>query len=494
MASISSNEKFQDVYHRLRATFATGKTKDLRWRKWQLKQLYWLLDENEQHFIDSLAKDLHRHAFESLMADINEAKKAVLEALNHLEQWARGSAPPEAGFIYGTVGKAWIRKEPLGLVLVVGAWNFPISTLIDVAIAAIAAGNAVIMKPSEMAPQTEQVLAELIPKYMDNSAIVLVRAKPEEMKFILAHQFDFIFYTGSNRVGKIIASAAAKHVTPIALELGGQAPAIVTKTANLDITAKRLVNAKLQNLGQICVCVNHVFADPEIYDALTARMVHWATTMLKDGNQTLARIVSERHFDRLKDLIEGTKGNVVFTGEHARDEKFIHPTIVTDVSMDDSLLQEEIFGPLLPVIKSDLNSALRTINSMPHPLALYIFSESQTEINKVLDTTQSGGVTINDVGIHADVPSAPFGGVGHSGFGSYHGQWGFNTFSHNRTVVTLPTWIDRFTEWRYPPFNIVNRSEVDAGKPSFKRGESLEDQRIGKSWLTRVPVFGFLFG
>ncbi|KAF4450484.1 Aldehyde Dehydrogenase [Fusarium austroafricanum] len=493
MADRVSEEKFEAVYKQLRSTFSSGKTKDLKWRKWQLKQLFWLLDENESAFIDALAKDLNRSAFESLMADINEAKKAVLEALDHLEEWARDVVPPEAGFIYGTLGKARIRKEPLGLVLVIGAWNFPVSTLFDVAIAAIAAGNAVIMKPSEMAPETEGLLASLVPKYMDTSAISVVCAKPAQMDFILDHKFDFIFYTGSTRVGRIIASAAAKYVTPTALELGGQAPAIVTKTADINITAKRLVNAKLQNLGQICVCVNHVFVDPSIHDELVARMVYWLKQMLDSGNKTLARIVSDKHFDRLDKVIQATNGHITYTGEHARAERFIHPTIVEGVTMSDSLLSEELFGPVLPVIKADANSAIQIIQSMPHPLALYIFSESQKEINDILDSTQSGGVTINDISIHADVPSAPFGGVGDSGYGSYHGKWGFDTFSHNRTVVTLPGWIDRFTEWRYPPFNIANRSEVDAGKPKFRKGETLDDQRVGKTWLASIPLLGYLF-
>ncbi|EXK29509.1 hypothetical protein FOMG_13984 [Fusarium oxysporum f. sp. melonis 26406] len=492
MADISE-QKFKAVYQNLRSTFRSGKTKDLRWRKLQLKQLFWLLDENEAAFIDSLAQDLHRHAFESLMADINEAKKAILEALDHLEEWARGTAPPEAGFIYGTLGKAWIRKEPLGLVLVIGAWNFPISTLVDVAIAAIAAGNAVIMKPSEMAPHTESLIASLVPKYMDTSAISVVCAKPAQMAFILDHQFDFIFYTGSTQVGRIIASAAAKHVTPTALELGGQAPAIVTKTADINTAAKRLVNAKLQNLGQICVCVNHVFADPSIHDELVTRMIYWLKTMLENGNDTLARIINDKHFDRLERLIQTTEGHIAYTGEHVSAERYIHPTIVEGVTMSDSLLSHEIFGPVLPVIKAEAKKAIQIINDMPHPLALYVFSQSQKEIDEILSSTQSGGVTINDVAIHADVPSAPFGGVGNSGHGSYHGKWGFDTFSHNRTVVTLPGWIDRFTEWRYPPFNIANRPEIDAGKPNFKKGETLEEQRVGKSWFAAIPVLGYLF-
>ncbi|KAL0942941.1 aldehyde dehydrogenase 3b1 [Colletotrichum truncatum] len=488
-----TSEKFDAIYKQLRSTFLTGKTKSIQWRKWQLKQLYWLLDENEDALLTSLANDLHRSKFESLLTDINDAKNAILEAVSEVETWAQGNAPPKAGIVYGTFGKAWIRKEPRGLVLIIGAWNFPISTLINVAIAAIAAGNAVILKPSEMASHTEKLLSELVPRYMDTLAVALIRATPAKMSFILDHKFDFIFYTGSTRVGRIIASAAAKHITPVALELGGQAPGIVTKHADLDLVAKRIVNAKLSNLGQVCICVNHVFAHPEIYDQFTARVEYWAKKLLESGTATLCRIINEKHFDRLQGLIQKTEGKVVFSGDHVREDKLIYPTIVTNVKMTDSLLSEELFGPVLPIIKADTVTALETLKNSPHPLALYIFSESKQEIDHILDSTQSGGVTINDVGLHADVSSAPFGGVGDSGYGCFHGKWGFDTFSHNRSVVTVPGWIERFTVWRYPPFDVANRSSIDPTKPSFKKGETMEDQRIGGSFLSKIPIIGLLF-
>lgn len=493
MVGSITEDKLAGLYKNLKETFASGKTRDIKWRKWQLKQLYWLLDENEDALIDTLRQDLHRHAFESLLTDINEAKTHLVLALDNLEKWSQPVAPPEAGFIYGKLCGAHIRKEPRGLVLVIGAWNFPISTLITVAIAAIAAGNAVIMKPSEMAPHTENLLAELVPRYMDTTAIAVVKADPSEMAIVLKHQFDFIFYTGSTRVGRIIAEAAAKHVTPTALELGGRAPAIVTKNADIDLAAKRLVNAKLTNLGQICVCVNHIFAEPEIYDELNRRLVYWAKKFLEKGTGTLARIVNERHFDRLEGLLQSTQGKLIYTGPHDRAQKLVHPTIVSNVSVSDSLLSEEIFGPVLPVVKASVSEALGTINGMPHPLALYIFSKSKAEIDSILGSTQSGGVTINDVALHTDVPGLPFGGVGESGYGSFHGRWGFDTFSHNRAVVNIPGWIERFTAWRYPPFDMTNRSEIDMSKPSFKKGETMAEQRVGKSWLASVPILGLLF-
>ncbi|KAL4885747.1 putative succinate semialdehyde dehydrogenase [Aspergillus karnatakaensis] len=486
MAAVApfSTTGFDSAYKSLRSSCASGRTKDLAWRKWQLKQMYWLLDEYESELQQAMFKDLHRHAFESLAYDLAETKGAILEAINNLESWAKGEAPPHGGILWNWIGRAWIRKEPFGLVLIIGAWNYPIGTLLTVAVSAIAAGNAVVLKPSEMTSHTEALLVKLVARYMDPEAIAIVSAGPAEMGTLLKHRFDFIFYTGSSRVGRIIATAAAAHVTPTALELGGQAPAIVTKHANIDLAAKRIANAKLINLGQLCVNVNHVFAEAEIYDELNDRLRHWMAKFVDEGRETLSHLINHQHFDRLRGLLDKSKGTTIYTGEHNRETKWLHPTIVKDVTMSDSVLSEEIFGPILPVVKTDVKSALRTINAMPHPLALYVFSKKQSEIDRILDETRSGGVTVNDIAVHNDVTSAPFGGVGESGYGSYHGKWGFDTFSHNRTVVYMPGFLDRFVGWRYPPFDMKNRGEVDSHKPNFKKGEGLADQRVGKKgWL-----------
>ncbi|KAJ0415410.1 putative succinate semialdehyde dehydrogenase [Aspergillus carlsbadensis] len=486
MTAISpfSPERLDSAYETLRRSFADGRTKNLAWRKWQLKQMFWMLDENESDFQAAMYKDLHRHPFESLAYDLAETKNAILEALDNVEKWAKGQAPPHGGILWNWIGRAWIRKEPFGLVLVVGAWNYPVGTLLTVAVSAIAAGNAVFLKPSEVASNTEALLVKLVARYMDPATIAIISAVPAQMGVVLERRFDFIFYTGSSRVGRIIAAAAAKHVTPTALELGGRAPAIVTKHADIDLAAKRIANAKLINLGQLCVDVNHVFAEPEIHDEFTSRLQHWMGKLVEQGRETLSHMINHQHFDRLQNLIEQSHGTVVYTGSHDRGTKFLHPTIIKDVSIDDSVLSEVLFGPILPVIKSDLDTAIETINSMPHPLGLYVFSSQQSEINRILDSTNSGGVTVNDVAVHNDVHSAPFGAVGESGYGAYHGRWGFDTFSHNRTVVYMPGWLDRFVAWRYPPFDMRNRGEVDSPRPRFRKGETLEDQKVGRGWLS----------
>lgn len=432
MSKYTTQEDFKDAYNTLTATFATHKTKDIRWRKWQLKQLWWMLVENTDAFADAFAADLSRTRAETLQFDIGGVKADVKDCIDKVDAWSKGSAPEGAGILFGRFGKAWCRKEPLGVCLIIGAWNFPIYTVLDPLCPAIAAGNCVMLKPSELAGSVSRLLAELAPKYMDNTAIRVVTGGAKETGFYLEHKFNHIFYTGGAKVGRIIATAAAKHLTPTVLELGGQAPAIVTKSAPIDLTAKRIAHFKLANAGQICLNVNHIFADPEIHDKLVERLQYWMNEWLKNDPSWLASIISDNHYQRVTTLLNKSSGKVAYTGPHDVSKRFVHPTIITEVTTSDSLMSEELFAPFIPIIKADVEMAVRTINSMPHPLGLYIFSNSQPEINSILDRTTSGGVTINDVAVHVAVPNSPFGGVGESGYGAYHGKIGFDTFSHTR--------------------------------------------------------------
>ncbi|KAL3482627.1 Aldehyde/histidinol dehydrogenase [Aspergillus germanicus] len=363
-----SAETFDSAYKALRGAFADGRTKKLAWRTWQLKQMFWMLDEKSD-FQAAMHKDLHRHPFESLAYDLAETKNAFLDALDNLEKWAEGDAPPHGGILWNWIGRAWIRKEPFGVVLVIGAWNYPMGTLLTVTVSAIAAGNAVFLKPSEVALNTEALLVQLVARYMDPATIAIISARPAQMGGVLERRFDFIFYTGS--------------------KLGGHAPANVTKHADIGLAAKRIANAKLINLGQLCVDVNHVFAEPEIYDELTNRLQHWMAKFVEEGRETLSHMINHYHFDRLQKLNEQSNGTVVYSGEHHRESRFLHPTIVKDVTIRDSVLSEELFGPILPVIKSDLGAALETINSMPYPLGLYVFSRQKAEIDRILGSAPS---------------------------------------------------------------------------------------------------------
>lgn len=266
------------------------------------------------------------------------------------------------------------------------------------------------------------------------------------------------------------------------MELGGQAPAIVCKSANIDLAAKRIAAAKLSNSGQICLNVNHIFVDPTIHDQLIERIIHWNKEFLKNGSDDFATIINERHFDRIIGLLKSTNGDVVYGGNTDRIKKYIQPTIVKDIKITDSLMSEEIFGPIAPILNANVENAIQTITSMPHPLGLYIFSNNQKEIDYILNNTTSGGVTINDIMMHAGVPHAPFGGVGESGYGSYHGKYGFDSFSHTRTIVSPPNWLEIIMSFRYPPYDIKNAKMVEIkSKLVGKRGETMEQQKIGKS-------------
>lgn len=340
-----------------------------------------------------------------------------------------------------------------------------------------------VLKPSELCKATQDLFVELAPKYLDSSAIKVIPGGADKVGQLLNLKWDCIFYTGGSRVARIIAAAAAKTLTPVTLELGGQDPVIVGKSANIDLAAKRIANAKFVNAGQVCVNANHIFADPAIHDQLVERLIYWNKEFTKTEG-SLASIVNERHFDRISNLLKGTKGDVVYTGASDRSKRYIHPTVVKNVNLNDSLMSEELFGPVMPVLSSTVDDAIGVINSMPHALALYIFSNDKAEIDKILDATTSGGVTINDVMIHVAVPGAPFGGVGESGNGAQGGKYTFDAFSHTRTVLTMPGWMEKALSFRYPPFDInkVGMSKLKGGSLVGKRGETMEEQTVGAGY------------
>lgn len=268
-----------------------------------------------------------------------------------------------------------------------------------------------------------------MPKYLDQRAIRVITGGPAEMAYILEKRYDHIFFTGSSKIARFITAAAAKHLTPVVLELGGQGPCIVSKTADIDLAARRIASAKYLNAGQICLTVNHVFAEPEIVDELSERLTYWNAQFLLQGDSDMCRIVNEKNFDRLSGLLDDTKGTISCGGKRDRAQKFIEPTVVKDVKMQDSLMSEELFGPILPVITATVDEALAFINDLPASLALYIFTSDSAQAEEVLNKTASGGVTINNTLFHGTLDNAPFGGVGESGYGSYHGPYGIETFS-----------------------------------------------------------------
>ena len=486
MASTSwtSEAAFESAYSRLVETFSTGRTKNVAWRKWQLKQCWWMIVDNETKMVEAMKTDLNRAEFESYAMDIGLIRNEILETLKHVDEWATDEKI-DAGFIMGTLGKARIRKEPLGVAFIIGAWNFPFAVSFAPMLAAIAAGCCVMVKPSEVAAASQNLLVDMMRQYLDPQAVQVVTGGPKETTFMLKHQFDHIFYTGSNKVAGFITAAAAHYLTPTVLELGGQGPAIITKSANVDLAAKRVAYAKFLNAGQICLSVNHVFADPSIHDSFVQRLAFWNDPFLSKGGDQMVHCVNDQNFNRLDKLLASTNGTISYGGDRDPATRRFSPTIVVDVEISDSLLSEELFGPICPIIKTDYVTAYRQISKMPHPLALYIFSSSQGEIDEILRNTNSGGVSINDCMTHAVVPNAPFGGVGSSGMGAYHGIHGFKAFTHMRTVVALPTWLEVFMKIRYPPYSTENVKKIMVKSSlEFKRGETMEDQTVGSgSWL-----------
>ncbi|TLD31406.1 hypothetical protein PspLS_01746 [Pyricularia sp. CBS 133598] len=474
----TSAETFREVHETLNATFASGKTKSIEWRKWQLKQLWWLVHDNEQAILEALNKDLGRHEMETRTADLAGLQGDIIEHIQHVEEWAATEPIEGAGVLFGTLGGAHIRKEPLGVAFVIGAWNFPVLLTLQPVIAAVAAGCCVIIKPSELASASEKVIVELVNRYLDGSAIRAVTGGPKETSEFLTYRFDHIFFTGSTKIAKFVAAAAAKHLTPTVLELGGQCPAIITKTADVDLAAKRVAYAKFVNAGQICLSVNHVFVDPAIHHQFVDSLKRWTVEFGSSGQ--MCNIINERNYDRLNEMLEKTQGKVLCGENGSRETKRIPGTVVDQVTMSDSLLSEELFGPICPVLTATPNEAIAAINSLPRPLALYVFSNEQKEIDNILGQTISGGVTINDVLMHAAVPNAPFGGVGDSGMGSYHGRHGFDVFTHKRTVLALPKWLEGVMSFRYPTYDVKHASKFAVkNKLGFRRGETMADQRVG---------------
>jgi aldehyde dehydrogenase (NAD+) len=351
-------------------------------------------------------------------------------------------------------GKSYIVREPLGVVLVIGAWNLPIPVLLGPVVAAIAAGNAVLMKPSELAPATSALIARLIPQYLDNEAIAVVEGGIAETTQLLAQKFDHIFYTGNGTVGRIVAVAAAQQLTPVTLELGGKNPAIVDRSCDMIVTARRLAWAKWMNVGQVCVSPDYVLADRaivgDLVTALKSALAEFYGTNPASSND-YGRIVNVRHHDRLTAYLNGHGGDVIVGGDHDRETRYFAPTIVLNPDPASPLMTDEIFGPILPIIAYDnLAEAIRFIRARPKALAVHIFTKNRNAADRVERETSSGAFLVNDAIINHRVPDLPFGGVGQSGTGAYHGRAGFETFSHKKSVLRRPTIFD--TALRYPPY------------------------------------------
>jgi aldehyde dehydrogenase (NAD+) len=433
-----------------RKFFNTGNTKDISFRIAQLKALYSSVANNEAAMVQAMKADLNKPEFETFASEIFLIFKEIDYAIKQINTWTKPKKVDVPLQSFPASGK--IYPEPLGVVLIIGPWNYPFQLMIAPLIGAIAAGNCAILKPSELAPHTSKLIADIISQIFQPAYITVVEGDVEASKKLLAEKFDHIFFTGGTAVGKIIMEAAAKHLTPVTLELGGKSPCIVDTDINLEHTARRITWGKFINAGQTCIAPDYILVDKKIKDNLLDKIQQYIKEFYGDNpaqSPDYGRIISQRHFNRLTSFLKD--GKIITGGENNPTDRYLAPTVIDNVSWNDDVMQEEIFGPILPVLEyTDISEAIAQINSRSKPLALYLFSNNKNLQQRILQETSSGSVCLNDTILQVGVLSLPFGGVGDSGIGSYHGKASFDTFSHYKSVLYNPFWLD--LKWRYAPY------------------------------------------
>ncbi|MCC3271964.1 aldehyde dehydrogenase family protein [Arthrobacter zhangbolii] len=438
------------VLDRLRKTHASGRTRPLEWRREQLEGLVRLLREREQEFAAALSSDLGKNPLESYVTELSLVRAEAEHALKHLEQWTRSRRVPVPLGL--APASARTQPQPLGVVLIIGPWNYPVQLVLAPLVGALAAGNAAVLKPSELAPATSAMLADLVPHYLDSDAVAVVQGGPDVSTALLKERFDSIFFTGGERVGRIVLQAAAEHLTPVTLELGGKSPAVVLD-GNWAAVARRLVFGKLLNAGQTCVAPDYVLVTEEAAPVLQKHLVKAVAELFgKDPakSRDYGRIVNEQHWERLVGLLDS--GTVLTGGRSDRDTRYLEPTILTDVDPESPVMQEEIFGPILPVLTvKNLAEAMEFINARPVPLSAYLYTESAAARTEFEEGVRAGSINHNASTVQLAVPGLPFGGAGASGTGAYHGKYSFDTFSQLRPVFTKGTLLDTL-RFAYPPY------------------------------------------
>ncbi|RZL25401.1 MAG: aldehyde dehydrogenase family protein [Rhodococcus sp. (in: high G+C Gram-positive bacteria)] len=446
----SAESDVAPVVTQLREVYAGDRTRKADWRKGQIGGIERFLDEREQEIAAALAADLGRSEMEAWLADVALVKAEATYARKRLRWWMRRRPQPLPLNQLPAVG--WVQYEPRGVVLVIGAWNYPVYLTLVPLVAALAAGNVVIVKPSEGAPATSALLAHWLPRYVDPEAVVVVEGDAQVTQELLSQGPDKVLFTGGTEIGRKILARAAPDLTPVLLELGGKSPVVVAADAEMDVVARRVAWAKLFNSGQTCLAPDYVLAERSIHEQLVHRIIDTLTQFRADQQGQGLQIVNERQFDRLAASLADTSGRIVFGGGSDRDALTIEPTVIIDPDPDDAVMQEEIFGPILPVLAVDsIDEAITFVNARPKPLAAYYFTSSRTVATKLVNAISSGGAVVNHVTVHAMVPQLPFGGVGDSGMGAYHGKWGFEAFSHRKSVLVKPFKPD--LKFVYPPYS-----------------------------------------
>lgn len=450
--------EIKNIVNEERKYFYTGATLNIEFRIQALSKLKACILKHEKEINEALKKDLGKSAFESYMCETGLVLSEITYMLKHIRSLSKEKTvrTPLAQFH----SRSYKKPSPYGVVLIMSPWNYPFLLTIDPLVDAIAAGNTVVLKPSAYSPYTSEIIRKIITECFDQSYVRVVTGGRAENTCLLNEHFDYIFFTGSQAVGKEVMKHASAHLTPITLELGGKSPCIVEKTANIKLAAKRIVFGKYLNCGQTCVAPDYIYCDRSIKDKLIKEIKKQIQKQF--GKQPLSRenygkIINEKHFDRILGLIDPKK--VIYGGKSERSSLRIEPTVIDNVTFGDAIMQEEIFGPLMPILIYDsIDEVIHNVNAMPHPLAFYIFTSDKSVAKKLTSWCGFGGGCINDTIIHLATSEMGFGGFGESGMGSYHGKEGFRTFSHEKSIVDKKTWLD--LPMRYQPYRKMNEKLI----------------------------------
>ncbi|MCG1682491.1 aldehyde dehydrogenase [Staphylococcus epidermidis] len=442
----------RDKFNNSKAFFNTHKTKNLKFRKQQLKLLSKNIKNHENELLDALYKDLGKSKVEAYATEIGMLLKSIKLMRKELKNWSKTKQTDTPLYLFPT--KSYIKKEPYGTVLIIGPFNYPVQLVFEPLIGAIAAGNTAIVKPSELTPHVAIVIRDIIEDTFDETYVSVVEGGIEETQTLLSLPFDYIFFTGSEKVGKIVYEAAARKLIPVTLELGGKSPVIVDDTANIKVASERISFGKFTNAGQTCVAPDYILVQRKVKNDLIKALKKTITEFYGENiekSPDFGRIVNQKHFNRLNDLIQIHKDNVVFGGNSSKEDLYIEPTLLDNITNDNKIMKEEIFGPILPIITYDnFDEALEIIQSKSKPLSLYLFSEDENMTHRVLEELSFGGGAINDTLMHLANPNLPFGGVGSSGIGQYHGKYSFDTFSHMKSYTFKSTRLE--SSLFFPPY------------------------------------------
>ena len=447
-AKFMLNSEIQNV----RDFFQTQSTKDIKFRKKYLKALKKSIKKHESDILDALKSDLGKNKVEAYATEVGFVMKELSYIIKELKNWAKTKSVTTPMMQFPA--KSFIKYEPYGTVLIIGPFNYPFQLVMSPLIGALAAGNCAVVKPSEMTPQTSMVVQEILEEVFPPDYVKVIQGEKEVTSQLLDERFDYIFFTGSTKVGQIVYEKASKHLTPVTLELGGKSPVIIDDTANLKVAAERIAFGKFMNAGQTCVAPDYVLIDNEIkvkfVEALQATIQEFYGAQIEQS-EDFGRIVNDNHFNRLVNIIEDSRQQVIYGGESNADELFVAPTIILDPELSDSVMQQEIFGPILPIIGYDtFNEVYDIVEQYEKPLALYLFTEDSDQITAVFNRLSFGGGCVNDTILHLANPNLPFGGVGHSGIGSYHGKYSFELFSHEKSYITKSTKLE--SGLLFPPY------------------------------------------